>query len=66
MSIKQQMTSFYAVVEHVATQKPNTHVIQKLGELRRIAHHVKAAQTPTLHPTLTAKMVYAQKSNSSR
>jgi hypothetical protein len=61
MSVKQQMTSFYTIVERVATQKPNTHVIQKLGELRRIARHIKAAQTPTLHPALAAKMVHVQK-----
>jgi hypothetical protein len=61
MSVKQQMTNFYTIVERVATQKPNTHVIQKLSELRRIARHVKAAKTPTFHPALAAKMVHVQK-----
>jgi hypothetical protein len=59
MSMKKQMNKFYAIVERAADRKPNTRVIQKMDDLRRIARHFKATNTTTLHPALTAKLMQA-------
>jgi hypothetical protein len=59
MPVKKQMNNFYTIIERVADKKPNTHVIQKLDELRRIARQVRGSHTPSLHPTLTAKLIRA-------
>jgi hypothetical protein len=59
MSMKKQMNKFYAIVERAADSKPNTRVIQKMDELRRVARHSRATSATTLHPALTAKLVEA-------
>jgi hypothetical protein len=57
MPIMKQMNKFYTIVERAADQKPNTRVIKKLDELRRIAGRIKATNSTTLHPTFMAKLL---------
>jgi hypothetical protein len=64
MSITKQMNKFYAVMGRAATEltgerKPNTRVIRKMDELRRVARRFKAthSHSTTLHPSLTARLL---------
>lgn len=64
MSITKQMNKIYAVMGRAATElagerKPNTRVIRRMDELRRVARRFKVTRShsSTLHPSLTARLL---------